>query len=241
MKNVLVVSHERSGTHFLMNTIGQNFPPYDSINRIDVHCKDYIYPEESYKERYKKEIENFFAPYFTNTTNRIFKSHHQFNYYDGYFDKLLETFVVFYITRDPRDVLASCFRYFNEAPVTAFPKCETIEEFLFETPPYLYPYDGAYSYDISHDMIERVGKHIKFWTPMFDKINVISYKTLKENFQDEVEKISNALGMPAQKGTFNVPNVNYNSIHPGNGKAGNWSNVMSEKVGNKIVERLKDI
>jgi len=231
MKKTLVVSHERSGTHFLINSISMNF----NLNArwIDIHCKDYIYPEEAYKKNYKKDIEAFFESQYGIQTDRIYKAHHQFGYYDTIIDDILEHFNIFYIYRDARDTLASCYKYFNEAPVTAFPKCDTIEEFLFETPPYLYPYDGAYSYIKSENMVERVAKHTESWKPVFDKITVLSYADLKNNFAGSMDKIADTLNVTRPLDA-KMPEVGFNSIHPGQGITDGWKNVMSEEVSNKI-------
>ena len=236
MKKVLVVSHERSGTHFLINTLGINFE-LDS-RWIDIHCKDYIDPEDSYKANYKKEIEEFFNAQYGVPTNRIYKAHHQFGYYENIFDEILEHFDIFYIYRDGRDTLSSCYTYFNEAPVTAFPKCDTIDEFLFETPPYLYPYDGAYSYIKSENMVERWVNHIETWKPVFDKINVVSYSNLKNDFDVTVNRLGAAMGKEPITNPQSPP-VNMNSINPGRGINGGWKNTMSDETADKIMEIVK--
>ena len=237
MKKVLVVSHERSGTHFLINSLAMNCG-LDS-RWIDVHCRDYIDPEDSYIKNYKGQIKSFFESQYPVQTNRIYKSHHQFGYFDGFFDDILEHFDVFYIYRDVRDVLASCYNYFNSAPVTAFPKCETIEEFLFETPPYLYPFDGAYSYIKSENMVERVTKHINTWRPAFDKISSISYEELKNDFDFVVGGLSLALGKEPPMES-QMPQVNMNSINPGKGVTGGWKSVMSAETADKLKEMTNE-
>jgi hypothetical protein len=236
MKKVLVVSHERSGTHFLINSIAANYGMNGQW--IDVHCKDYIDPEDSYKESYKKDIKKFMESQYDLDTNRIYKSHHQFGYFDGYFDEVLEHFDVFYIYRDGRDTLASCYNYFEEAQVTAFPNSENIEEFLFNTKPYLYPYDGAYSYVASENMIERWHKHIETWKPIFDKINVVSYTKLKNEFDLNIGAIGLALGYEPPMEP-KVPAVGSNSINPGKGINGAWKDVMSEETSEKMMDIVK--
>lgn len=236
MKKVLVISHERSGTHFLMNSLAINF----RLNPrwIDVYCKDYIDPEDNYKKNYKNQIKKFFEEQYPIVTDRIYKSHHQFGYYEDIMDDVMKNFEVFYIHRDVRDTLSSCYRYFKSAQVTAFPNCDTMEEFLFQTPPYLYPFDGAYSYIKSENMVERWNMHIKSWKPVFDKINVISYTDLKSDFNNTIQKISSMLNTPIIS-EIRVPPIGQNTINPGSGINGGWKKTMSEETANKIMEMIK--
>ena len=102
MKNILVVGHERSGTHFLINTIALNYPYYSNYE-ISVLGDT-------------QELRQIFEWYYSKNERRIFKSHHQFYFFFPFFEELLRHFHIFYIVRDGRDVLTSCFHYYNNFP-----------------------------------------------------------------------------------------------------------------------------
>jgi len=193
VKKILVISHERSGTHFLINSIRLNFD-YSST-WIDVHCKDKINPNNAYKNIYKKQIQIFFKNNFFKQTDCIYKSHHQSYYFENILQQILQHFHVFYIYRDPKDVLCSCFTYFNKANVLAFPLNKNIEQFL-KIKPYLYPFDGAYSFIKSDNMIERWKTHHESWLKHENQINFITYHDLKNNFKKQIKMISNIIGKP---------------------------------------------
>ena len=96
--SVIVVSHERSGTHFLMNSLGRAFGyeaglflnfDHDPLNI------NYFHPPTVLKALR------------TVPAGRIVKAHHSVEFFDGILDEVLQSAVILYIHRDPVDVMVS--------------------------------------------------------------------------------------------------------------------------------------
>jgi len=227
---ILVVSHERSGTHFLINSISANFG--FNNNQIDVFARDAINPSRSNQEEYRSKIINF-CELQKGLDNRIYKSHHQ----DGFFDihKLNESYHIFYIVRDPRDVLVSCYYYFNRSNVTAFPRVKNVCDLAFNTKPYRYPFDGAYSLVKSEDFVSRWITHVRGW---LDKATIITYEEMKTNFSSAMRKVSVVLGRDLTGCV--VPTLGNKSVSPRKGIVGDWTNHFDAKSNNIICNRIKE-
>jgi len=207
MKNILVISHERSGTHFLINAIAFNFPYY-SNNELGVIGSS-------------EELEKIFSTYYAVEEKRIFKSHHQFEFFRSFFHELLQHFHVFYIVRDGRDVLNSCFHYFNKHP-DIFPQAKSIREFLT-----MNAYQDYCKVSPSN-MVERWVMHVKGWLEQKDNVNIIYYEDLFYNFEETIANIANALNL-APPDRITVPTLQDRSIDPRKGTVGDWKNHFTEE------------
>lgn len=104
-KSVMVVSHERSGTHFLINAISTayGFPPkhYLSLDPALLLINFYV----------PRTLANVVAEAAKKRPNSIIKSHHAVAFFDGVIDDILKETLVFYIHRHPVDVMISFWRY----------------------------------------------------------------------------------------------------------------------------------
>jgi hypothetical protein len=94
-KKALVVSHERSGTHFLMNTLAANFGyvarpwlNFDFELGLNFHAPS--------------ALRAFFGGLHGRPVLNVVKSHHAAGFYAEILGDLLEQFHVFYVVRDPR-------------------------------------------------------------------------------------------------------------------------------------------
>lgn len=146
-KDILAVSHERSRTHFFINSVALNFGYIPE--QIDV------LPTTDYNK-----LEKFFKEY--NPTGRnIVKSHHQYPVLAPFMDILQEKFKIFYIIRDGRDVMTSCYYYFNKA-TSEFPFTKSVGD-LMRKNPQAFSFDTAYSLIRSNTMVERWARHVFDW------------------------------------------------------------------------------
>ncbi len=228
-KNILVVSHERSGTHFLINAIARNFLHYSN--------------EEISLLGSPPELKEIFEKLNSVEERRIIKSHHQIDFFREILSGMLEHFHIFYIVRDGRDVLTSFYHYSNEAPEDKFPHTKSISE-LLSLNPAGYEYDNAYSLNKSQNVVERWVKHVEGWLEVEDKINVIKYEDLMNNFEDEIKHIAGILKqpLPAQ---ITKPDLKDRTISPRKGIVGDWRNHFNREdeslfnaFANNLMQRL---
>lgn len=148
MKDILAISHERSRTHFFINSAALNFGYIPE--QIDVP------PTTDYNK-----LKKFFQEY-KPTGKNIVKSHHQYSVLVQFMDIIQEKFKIFYIIRDGRDVMTSCHYYFNKTKTNEFPFTKTVGE-LMRKNPQAYSFDTAYSIIRSNTMVERWARHILDW------------------------------------------------------------------------------
>ena len=202
-KNILVVSHERSGTHFLINTIARNFPPY-SNDDLSVSGDG-----GSLRENLRK--------YYINKEKRIFKSHHQAEYFLPFLDELLEHFHIFYIVRDGRDTITSCYHYYNQQSDDISPKSATISELLKK------PADPRYCLTESTNIVQRWAVHVEGWLKLRDKITIVNYEDLSLHFEESLINIGHSLQMnPVSEHTR--PTLQDWGVLPRKGIVGDWKN-----------------
>jgi len=185
-KNILIISHERSGTHFLLNSIAFNFPELiDSNKQIDA----------PWQTRDLAEFEQFFLNNNQKEARQIFKSHHQIDFYKGFIGDLVKKYHVFYIYRDGRDVLTSCFHYFNKCP-DSFPHTKSIGELMWGNPSE-HAFDNAYSWEPQKTMVDRWVYHVHGWASIQpairDRIHFIKYEDLLNRWESAITLISKIL------------------------------------------------
>ncbi|OQX08253.1 MAG: hypothetical protein BWK80_48380 [Desulfobacteraceae bacterium IS3] len=214
-KKAIVISHERSGTHFLMNTLALNF--------------DYI-AQPWINFDFDLGL-NFHAPqaflaFFKNMQDKpglnIVKSHHHFDFFSSIADALSEQFHIFYVYRDPRDVMVSFWRIIQNLPWDEGPKTETVGEFMRAEP------RGGnlrYQKEQSPTMLHRWKRHAESWTDFAkaqgntEKVILIRYEDLNLKFEETVKDIGERISRPARKIPVR-PDLRNNVVMPGKGEVG---------------------
>lgn len=210
-KKAAVISHERSGTHFLMNTLALNFG----------------YVSEPWWNFDFNIPLNFHAPeclqgYLAQADNRpalnILKSHHSVGFFVEFMEHLASHIHVFYICRDPRDVLVSNWKLVNEFEWDEGPKAKTASEFIRSTP------SGAmmrFQKQPEPNQVTRWETHVKGWLD-FEQANpdvpvvIVRYEDLSRDFEAIVEQIGQAIGEPV--GAIRRPAASRNVIGSGPAK-----------------------
>ncbi len=224
MKKILVISHERSGTHFLINSIVSNFPGFErSGNVINV-------PTEKMTPIY---LQNWFRINSTKCSNILYKSHHQFYWFQKFFYKLLiENFHIFYVIRDGRDVMTSCFHYYNKC--SSYSRhfqlicADTMSGFLRMNPRANGLTVDDYSFRNTSNPVERWVAHIRSWLQVRYDINIISYEELNNNFEDTIRRIGLILDLDIPQNPER-PDLSAPSICPRKGIVGDWKNIFEEE------------
>jgi hypothetical protein len=192
-KKVMVFSHERSGTHFLMNTLVLNFG-YHS-NRIDV---DFPLGLNFHSHR---AIAKFFERFRGQPVGNVFKSHHHVDFFGPVLESLLEEFHVFYVFRDPRDVMTSFWRFLRTLPWDEGPKTKDVGAFMRSPPS-----GGMMRYQKFQNptCLDRWQEHVRSWqsagrgleSPNF---SFVRYEELSFSFDQTVQWIAERLGRRCEK------------------------------------------
>ncbi len=226
-----VITHERSGTHLLINlllknchfkqghffrlgynNIGEWFGPYDSKENKFEHI-------DSYNKNWKINEKH--------TT--IIKSHCDYNLFKNRFIKKK----VIYVLRDPRDCLLSFYNYLNNDkyyyynPNVEDFKTSSFSEFLHK------PLSDHLKYNFSYDskftnVVERWASHVSGWINS-DYALIINYKNLINNFENSIITIAKYLNLRLRSEIEKVDINKYRSHLPHKGVIGNAKNIISVK------------
>ena len=243
-----VVSHERSGTHYLINTIllntyvpqheglgigagvgwhniGEWFGPYDDIQ----HRFDHI---EAFDHHPVKRLRRHAA---------IIKSHCDRELYA----KAYQPRKVVYMARDPRDVLVSWFHYLNNDayyrynPMVPSQRCPDVSTFLRQPLSPFLRWCFALSGN-SENVVERLGHHLTGWIGSPDALTV-RYEALKQNYVAELQRVAEHTGIRMRRRTVPADIRRRGSILPRKGVVGDWRAVFREQDERFVRETLCDM
>jgi len=212
-RKVAVISHERSGTHFLMNTLAANFGyiakpwwNFDFGEAINFHSIGSV-------ERYLRNVHG-------RSVLNVLKSHHAAGFFEPLIDYFAAEFQVFYIHRDPHDALVSNWKLIRSFGWDEGPKPETASEFLRAEPASAML---RYQKRQERNMVARWRSHVEGWLDLADGnpdrgICVLRYEDLNLEFDETVERIGRVLERDA--GEVIKPAVDQNVIGAGQGTVG---------------------
>lgn len=201
---VMVVSHERSGTHFLMNTLAACYG-YVSQPWIDLDA-----PAENILRLYDRpKIRDILLDMAKRPLANLVKSHHAADFFTGELPRVLPRYVVFVIYRDPVPVMVSFWRYLHKHfpgdPVVLWQSC-------FESGPKVadpLTFAGAapagrvlrYQVQQHATMIQRWAAHVRGWLAVAaeqPRVVPVRYEDLDVRYEDTVRTFANVLGRPPQ-------------------------------------------
>ena len=120
-KPIIVITHERSGTHLLINCI--NYDKKGQFETIGFTSDQRDFNLKGYKHTTYKHIMS--GAYLPDSVN---KSHHQVQFMENYLDFLFSKYRVIYVKRDIKDVLNSYYKFIPSSEEKNFP---TISEESF--------------------------------------------------------------------------------------------------------------
>lgn len=234
VKPVIVVTHERSGTHLLINCInhdknGQFLTVGFTSDQSDFNLK-------GYKHTTYKHIMS--SAYIADSVN---KSHHQVEFMEDYLDFLFTKYKVIYVKRDVKDVLNSYYKFIPNPEEKSFP---LFEDWVFSKPDEVgRKFFKRYIPD-PHVIVEpenyvhRWFLHTNGWLKHKNNMLVVNYEDMLTDYTIERQKIENWIG---KKIAPKIPNVHDKSLPnfgPVKGKIGSYKEVMSEKLIAKIEDSL---
>jgi hypothetical protein len=185
---MLVVSHERSGTHFTMNAIGKAFErvskPWIDLDRHHINI-NYFYPEI---------LARTLAHLGNNRPRNILKSHHEAAFFEPVIAEAAKLWDIVYVHRHPADVLASYWRLLNTLPWAEGPKMPTALE-LATAPPMARIL--RYQYHQHPTMLDRWANHVQGWVDLAERTgltHVIRYEDLDGDYAATIRKMGERFG-----------------------------------------------
>ncbi len=210
---VLVVSHERSGTHLLINTLAFNFGYL--CHWIDVRSEA--------EDETPNPIPHLFS-FKDKTVSNVFKSHHARPLFGEDLGDLAEHFKIIYIVRDPRDAMTSFWRFAGQSAINEGPRASTVDAFV-RSPPEGRPL--VFEYPPSSDMITRWRQHVSGWLgeTETDNVHLVRYEDLIGDFDDTLGALETFMETPARHRL--IPDLALPAVGTWKGKIGNWRNRMS--------------
>ncbi|GIV76546.1 MAG: hypothetical protein KatS3mg050_0940 [Litorilinea sp.] len=223
-----VISHERSGTHFMINTILRNAYLRSGWHNIGEWFGPYDNPANPFAH-----IDAFNSKWdLAHKQAAIIKSHCDRELFEARYRKAK----VIYVLRDPRDTLTSWFYYLNRDefyhynPQVPDHRCKSFAEFLRRpVSPFL-----RYSYSLHGDfsnVAERWASHVNGWLKAAasdPNVLVVRYEELHRDYKHTLKKIASFLGLRLRLRTRPVGLNDVPAILPRKGIIGDWRNVFSE-------------
>ena len=231
MKNILVVTHERAGTHLVINLINyKNNGDFIPIGKLPYTEKEYTL--ENYLKYATRSM--LYQPY---NSDIIFKSHHQVQFFEKNIDKLFEYYNVIYVQRDIKDVLISYYKFLKEG-LSIFPE---FKDWIFMKPcdvgyKYFEKYPDPHIFIEPSDYIDRYTIHLDGWMKYKDKLLVVHYEDILNDFETIKEKIENFIGREIADFIPDLHDPNLPNFVPNKGIIGSYKEVMDDDLINRINE-----
>lgn len=237
MKKILVGSFPRSGTHFLINSLGTNFESVDD-GWIDVvqGKNNKMVREVTKKNLIPKIREQLVDVYFPAKPRKCVKTHYQMYFFERYLDEIKEKYDILYIVRDPRDVMVACHNFYNQTNYSRFIKEPDFGKFLrtelWDVPTETQPF--SFSYVKPRNIIDKWHKHILSWLPYKDKgVTFVRFADLKRDYEGALKLIERKTSQKLKGHVVEVtvedtryrPDFNLPDIQ--RGQVGSWQGVFS--------------
>lgn len=189
---VMVAAHERSGTHFVMNSLASCYgyvsQPWINFDHIPFHINFY-WPQEV-----RKQLLALAA----GPRRHLIKSHHQAGFFADELPRLAEHYVFFYVCRHPADVLLSYWRFLHHWPWLEGPKVADPLTFARSEP---CGYMMRYQLRQHANLMQRWAAHVEGWleaAAAVPRVLVVRYEDLDAHFEEVAAGFAWGLGRPPQ-------------------------------------------
>ena len=232
--NVLVVSHERSGTHFAMNTLAANFgyaaSPWYNFDLPDLNINFH-----------RASTVRYVLAELRDTPIPVMKSHHA----AGFFPPgSLAGYKVIYLARHPAKVFPSFRELLIEYPWREGPEEESVEALMRATP------NGRccrFQWEPAATMLERWLHHVAGWRdraqtpPEGERILFLRYEDLDRDFAATVARLADFVKKPLPGSAPERPSPLSNTVLPTAtpGSRAGWTEACDALVaGNPLVREI---
>ena len=194
---LFVCSHERSGTHFLMNTLAANTKytaqPYINFDYVPLGNLVNFYSSQSVLN-FATSLDSLKSKEGRRYVSSIIKSHHPVDTFEKCLDN--ERIALLYIHRNPLAVLHSFWAFLQNWEWREGPKSENFKDFVLSPP------EGQlmrYQHSSFDTMIARWASHTSDWikaSEAHENVIAVSFESLKSSPETCLRKITNKLGVP---------------------------------------------
>jgi len=188
----VVIGHERSGNHFLMNAIaaccGYTVTPYLDLDHADVNINFH----------HAEMLENVLTALAGQHTASVVKSHHHHDFFADVLGQLNDQVQIFYIFRHPVPVLESFWKFVQSWPWREGPPAADVLSFA-KAPP-----AGRllrYQMDQTETMLKRWESHVTGWlhaASAFEAIHPVCYENLRDDYAQVMTDVCATLACPVQ-------------------------------------------
>jgi hypothetical protein len=212
--SVIVAAHERSGTHFLMNTLAHCF------GYVATPWIDFDYSSVNINFHSARRVAGFFKQFHGYNVASLFKSHHNYAFFQPVIEEVLGEFIVFYVYRDPRDVMVSYWKLVAGLPWHEGPKTATCREFVRAAP------EGQmlrYQTRQAPSLLHRWRAHVDGWTRevpagLRHRVCFVRYEDLHGRYEASVDAIATFLSEKPL--SYRRPSPRENVVFPSQGTIG---------------------
>ena len=198
---LVVASHERSGTHFLINSIHENSKytnsPILNFDLCPIGDIVNFYSSESI-EKFFDKIERLRVNQNKVYLKSIIKTHHSASFFGNIFHKNNINFL--YIYRNPSDTLISFYKFLHKWPWHEGLKTDSVYTFLKSSP------EGQltrYQYKYVENHFVRWAEHVSSWQSAaikHENIMCVSYENLSQNYYSTIAKVFEFFKISSPKG-----------------------------------------
>jgi hypothetical protein len=203
----MVVSHERSGTHFLMNSLAACYG-YVATPWIDFDASTW-----NINYFYLPHVRDLLLGMAERPMANVVKSHHAVDFFQEELASITRRYVLFVICRHPVPTMLSFWRFLHQWPWNEGPKAVDPVAFAKTEP---WGRIQCYQMRQCTNMLARWAAHVEGWLDAAAdcrRIVVVRYEDLNENYEATVRGFATPLGRLPQ--AIARPPRDSNVIPPG--------------------------
>lgn len=185
----MVVSHERSGTHFTMNALAGCFDfvsnPWLDIDRNRFNINYF----------HAATLEALLLKLADLRQANLIKSHHEFEFMRRFVPATENVLKIVYVHRDPADVMASFWRFLHTFDWTEGPIVDTALDFATAAP---MGHLMRYQFRQYPTMLDRWANHVEQWidaAKLASNVHIVRYEDLAQRYDETIERLGRELGL----------------------------------------------
>ena len=212
-RQAVVCSHERSGTHFLMNALTLN-SAYTNVPLVNFDVMS-LGPAVNFS--YSENIHKFMGFLAERRCSSLIKTHHSAEFFQTPDGELAvgDSARVFYLVRDPVDVMLSFQRFVDHHPWHEGPACEDITAFMTARP------EGnmlRYQFRQQATVLDRWKTHVLGWLDLAARspnVMIVPYRVLDEVYETQMQQVLGFVDQASPEHPVRPDPINFTVYVPG--------------------------